>query len=278
MGPVTLTVTDLARSLEYYQHNIGLTLLAHNGGEATLGAGATPVLHLQEDAASRAVPTSAGLYHFALLLPSRLELARTLQHLAETRTPIGGASDHHVSEALYLSDPDGHGIEIYRDRPRADWLDANGRFFMTTQRLDVEGVMGELRGNDRTWTGMDDGTIMGHIHLQVSDVDAARRFYMNVIGFDHMIDYPSAGFLSAGGYHHHLGINMWNSAGRGQAPESAAHMRWYTVNVPTDADAQAVLARAAAAGVATSPHGAGWRLTDPSGNVVVVQVQPAASN
>lgn len=273
MGAVSLTVTDLARSLDYYQQNIGLGVLSRNGGTATLGVNGTPLLHLEEDAASPVVPRAAGLYHFALLLPSRLELARTLQHLIETRTPIGGASDHHVSEALYLSDPDGHGIEIYRDRPRADWLDANGRFFMTTQRMDVEGVMGELRGNDRAWDGMDADTVMGHVHLQVADVEAARQFYMNVIGFDHMIDYPSAGFLSAGGYHHHLGINMWNSAGRGQAPASAAHLRWYSVNVPTADDLQAVAARAAAAGVAVTQHGEGRLLHDPSGNAVLVQVQ-----
>ena len=273
MGPVALTVTDLDRSLAYYQENIGLQVLARAGDAAMLGAGATPLLALEATAATRAVPSAAGLYHFALLVPSRLELARTLQHLVTTRTPIGGASDHHVSEALYLSDPDGHGIEIYRDRPRAEWVDAGGRFFMTTERLDVEGVMGELARDDRPWTGMDAGTVMGHVHLQVANVDAARRFYMDVLGFDHMIDYPSAGFLSAGGYHHHLGINMWNSAGRGQAPASAAHLRWFTVNVPAAEELQAVAARAAAHGIETTAQGDTLQLRDPSGNALHVHVQ-----
>lgn len=273
MGPVTLTVTDMARSLAYYQHNIGLTVMAHQDRTATLGAGGTPLLHLEEEALTPVEPRAAGLFHFALLLPSRVELARTLRHLVATDTRIDGASDHHVSEALYLSDPDGHGIEIYRDRPRAAWVDEHGRFKLTTERLDVDGVMGELSGDTQPWRGLDPATVMGHVHLRVTDVAAAHRFYMDVVGFDHMAAYPSASFLSAGGYHHHLGINMWQSAGQGPAPESAAQLRRYTITVPTPEDVAAVKARAARAGVAAQPDDDGIFMRDPSGNAFTVKAQ-----
>src|SRR5262245_56312794 len=137
VGVVSLTVGDLERELAYYQHNIGLQLLERTGDVAVLGAGQTPLLQLQELPGAQVVRRATGLFHFALRVPSRLELARTLRHLAESQTPIAGASDHLVSEALYLSDPEGHGIEIYRDRPRSDWYDAQGRLQMDTQRLDL---------------------------------------------------------------------------------------------------------------------------------------------
>lgn len=277
MGPVTLTVTELARSLVYYQHNIGLTVLARQERTATLGAGNTPLLHLEEEAVTPVEPRAAGLFHFALLLPSRVELARTLQHLIATETRIDGASDHHVSEALYLSDPDGHGIEIYRDRPRTAWLDEQGRFKLTTERLDVDGLLGELSGETQPWRGLDPAAAVGHVHLRVTDVEAAHRFYMHVVGFDHMADYPSARFLSAGGYHHHLGINMWQSARQGQAPEHAAQLRRYTITVPTPEDVAAVRARAEQAGVGAQPDDDGIVLRDPSGNVFCVKARSRTS-
>jgi catechol 2,3-dioxygenase len=266
MGTVTLSVTDLDRSLDYYTQHIGLKLLSRDATSARLGGDDDALLDLRAGATRPADPRASGLYHFALLVPSRTELGRTLHHLIENRTPIGGASDHAVSEALYLSDPDGHGIEIYRDRPRTDWYDSRGSFYMTTQRMDVEGVLGAADADDRPWTGIAPGTIMGHVHLQVGDVDAARDFYVHVIGLDHMIDYPSARFLSAGGYHHHLGANMWQSEGRGQAAGGTAQLLSYTIRLPDQAAHDEVWARVVASGAPTETWDGAPAVLDPAGN------------
>ena len=198
MGVVSLSVGDLSRSLDYYQADIGLDVINKNGGEATLGAGGRSLLHLQEIKGARSIARSTGLFHFALLVPTREALGRVLRHFAEKRTPIDGASDHLVSEALYLSDPDGHGIEIYRDRPRGDWYDANGNFKMDTLRLDIEGVLNEGVNSATPWEGIDGGTVMGHVHLQVRNVNEAEKFYTDTVGFGLMVNMPSASFISAG--------------------------------------------------------------------------------
>jgi catechol 2,3-dioxygenase len=272
VGTVALTVGDLARSLDYYQNNIGLQLQEQEGKVATLGVDHTPLLQLEELPGAQVVRRATGLYHFALLLPSRLELARTLRQLAETQTPVDGASDHLVSEALYLSDPDGHGIEIYRDRPRTEWYDAQGRFQMGTLRLDLRDVLGELQQDDRPWSGLHPDTVMGHIHLQVADVAAAERFYTEVIGFEHMTDYPSASFVSAGGYHHHLGMNNWMGVGAPPPPPTAARLLWYEIRLPNQAALDEVLARLQAANVSVEQTGQGWRTHDPSQNTIILKV------
>lgn len=264
VGTVTLTVSDLARSLAYYQERIGLRLLEQDDDVAVLGVADRPLLVLDGSAEMEAVSRATGLYHFALLTPSRVELSRTLHHLIATDTAISGASDHSVSEALYLYDPDGHGIEIYRDRPRSDWYDADGRFSMGTERLDVEGLLAEDDGAN--WAGLHPDTVMGHIHLRVANVDAARQFYTDVLGFTHMTDYPSASFVSAGGYHHHIGMNSWQSAGHGPAPENAARLVQCEIVLP-DSDALATtVERVRAAGVSVTAQGAGWLVQDPAQN------------
>lgn len=265
LGKVTLTVTDLARSLEYYTNHIGLRVLAQDGDIAWLGAGDDPLLELRACADARADSGASGLYHFALLVSSRQELARTLQHLLDTQTPIDGASDHAVSEALYLSDPDGHGIEIYRDRDQSDWYDENGNFLLTTMRLDVEGVMDEL-GEPEAWTGMDPQTVIGHVHLQVGNVAAAQDFYVNVIGLNHMADYPSATFLSAGGYHHHLGANQWQSAGRGQPAPTRARLLSYTICLPDQQSSDTLWERIHAAAAPVEEWEGTPVVLDPAGN------------
>ena len=216
MGAVGLSVSDLARSLEYYEHGIGLKLHKAEDGMAVLGTGGEDLLVLTEQAAAIPVqPSYTGLYHFALLLPSRLELARTIRHLMATNTPIGGASDHGVSEALYLSDPDGHGIEIYRDRPSLEWPIVDGELQMTVDPLAYDEIMAELEvDGSQAWEGLDSATAMGHIHLQVSAITEAESFYVNILGFNLIQRYGgSASFVSAGGYHHHLGLNTWKSRG-----------------------------------------------------------------
>jgi catechol 2,3-dioxygenase len=271
MGQVSLTVSNLDRSLAYYQHNIGLKLQERGGDTAVLGANGTPLLRLKELPGSRVIRRATGLYHFALLVPSRLELARTLQHLIETQTPIGGASDHLVSEALYLSDPDGHGIEIYRDRPRSAWYDESGKFLLDTIRFDVDGVMSELKDGADPWLGIDPATIMGHVHLQVADVDAATRFYVDILGFSLMAGIPMASFISAGGYHHHLGMNSWMGAGAPPPPENAARLLSYEILLPDQAALGEVVDRLAEAGIVPEEQADGLAVRDPSQNTAILK-------
>jgi catechol 2,3-dioxygenase len=271
IGLVSLSVADLARSLAYYQHNIGLAVLDSGDGSATLGTGTTPLLRLQETPGARLVRRATGLYHFALRVPTRRDLARVIVHFAETRTPIDGASDHLVSEALYLSDPDGHGIEVYHDRPRSAWYDANGAFRMDTIRLDIEAILGELEAGEPAWSGLAAGTDMGHIHLQVADIAAAERFYIGVLGFERMAGMPSASFLSAGGYHHHIGMNTWAGVGAPAPPEGAARLLSYELRLPSAAALDAVLERVRAVGIALVEQGQAWALRDPSHNLVLLE-------
>ncbi|HEX6292525.1 MAG TPA: VOC family protein [Herpetosiphonaceae bacterium] len=275
IGLVTLSVGDLARALRYYQHNIGLTVLAQADSTATLGVGTTPLLHLREVPGARLVRRATGLYHFALRVPSRRDLARVIRHLIETATPVGGASDHLVSEALYLSDPDGHGIEIYRDRPRSAWYDAIGNFRMDTSRLDIDSILAELDADTPAWEGMPTGTDMGHIHLQVADVVAAEHFYVGVLGMERMTGMPSASFVSAGGYHHHIGLNSWAGVGVPAPPEGAARLLSYELLVPTTEALNAVLDRVRAAGLPLTEQADVWAVRDPSHNLVLLRAEVA---
>jgi len=272
VGAVSLSVGNLDRSLGYYQHNIGLTVLDYDKHSATLGAGATPLLHLREVPGARVVRRATGLYHFALRVPTRLDLAQVIRHLWESETHVGGASDHLVSEALYLSDPDGHGIEIYRDRPRDTWYDAKGTFRMGTEPLDVGAILAEIKPDTPGWNGMPDGTDMGHVHLQVADVSAADRFYVGVLGMERMAGMASASFVSAGGYHHHLGLNSWAGVGVPAPPENAARLLSYELLLPTDDAIDAVVERAREANVPVSKQDAGWSLRDPSHNTIILRV------
>jgi catechol 2,3-dioxygenase len=240
MGRVALSVADLERSLAYYQERIGLSLLGVEGKKhgtehvevAVLGTSERELIHLQAQSGARPTRGTTGLYHFALLLPSRLDLAKRLRHLIDTETRLDGAADHNVSEALYLTDPDGHGIEIYRDRPRDEWQYVNGALKMGTDAFDVNGVLGELNGVAYTSSLLPDQTVMGHVHLHVSLLSDALDFYTNVVGFDLIMRYgPSAGFVSAGGYHHHLGLNTWAGVGAPPAPDEAARLLWYEIVV-----------------------------------------------
>jgi catechol 2,3-dioxygenase len=235
IGRVALTVSDLLRSLEYYQNDIGLRLLEQKNGEAVLGAGERPLLILHEQPGARPVRGRTGLYHFALLLPSRRDLGLTLNHLLEAKTPIGGYSDHAVSEAIYLTDPDGHGIEIYRDRPRSEWQFPGGKLRMTVDPFDFYGVLGEVEDPPPGWEGMPDGTMMGHIHLHVAHIAPTEQFYTGAIGFDVMARYGSAAtFLAANGYHHHLGANTWAGVGVPPPPEDGARLLWYEICLPSE--------------------------------------------
>jgi len=272
LGPVRLTVADLAATAAFYERVIGLRELRRDGDEATLGTAAgAPLVELVERADAAPRPRrSSGLFHLALLLPTRADLAFALRRIALARHPLQGASDHLVSEALYLADPEGNGIEIYRDRPRAQWgREQDGQIRMATLPLDLDSVIAELPGDlaDAPDPGVPDGAVMGHVHLQVSDLDAAEAFYAGVLGFDVVVrGYPGALFVSAGGYHHHLGLNTWASLGAVANAPGTRGLDRYSVTLPDAAAVQAVADRLAANGTPAVERGSALVATDPFGN------------
>lgn len=273
IGSVALSVSDLSRSLAFYQEHLGFNVASQQDGEATLGAGDEALLHLREKRGARAVRGVSGLYHFAILMPNRLALARILRNFAEKETPMQGFSDHLVSEALYLADPDGNGIEVYRDRPRSQWPYQDGKLMMATDPLDLEDILSELPPGDDEWTGLPTGTRIGHIHLHVSNIGREESFYRDVLGFELITRYPpSASFLGAGGYHHHIGINVWAGVGTPPAPPDAVGLRWYTIDLPSQEAREAVEQRARAAGIEVEENEAGSFLRDPAGNGIVLRV------
>ncbi len=232
IGQVSLTVSNLDRSLLFYRDVLGFEEARRDGRVSYLGApGGKVIIELHERADAIPKPRrSSGLFHFAILVPSRAALGRSLRRLADTRWPISGASDHLVSEALYLDDPDGLGIEIYRDRPRHSWQRLQGgEIAMATDPLDLQGVHDEP-GAETPWRGLEAGTIMGHVHLHVPHLDAAESLYCGRVGFDPILRrYPGALFVSAGGYHHHLGLNIWAGVGAPPPPENAVGLREFTI-------------------------------------------------
>jgi len=220
IGRVALTVRDIDRTAAFYETVIGLRPIAAEGGLRTLGAGGRVLLELRADPAAGPVnPREAGLFHTAFLLPSRADLGAWLVHVAGARVALQGASDHLVSEAIYLADPEGNGIEVYVDRPREDWPREGGRIRMVTEPLDLHALAAAARS---PWEGAPEGTVVGHVHLQVGDVAEAEAFYHGRLGFDIVTHYPGAAFFGTGGYHHHLAANVWNSRGAGKRSEGAA--------------------------------------------------------
>ena len=266
LGPVRLAVADLDRSRDYYQRAIGLEALETGSGRALLGAGARPLVELVEQAGAAPSHGHTGLYHLALLLPERRDLARWLAHAARERVPLAGLSDHGVSEAIYLSDPDGHGIEIYRDRPRDLWEGAV-RERMTTLPLDVDDLLGELEALE-PYEGTPAGTVMGHVHLKVASIPETVAFYRDAVGLDLVLAFgPEAAFLSAGGYHHHVGANTWESAGATPAPEGSARLLQATIVLPGAAERDRVLER-----LDWWESDDGPLAADPSGNTLLFSV------
>lgn len=275
LGTVRLTVSDLDRSRTFYERAIGLRASERDDGTLALGVADGPALiELRGDsAAPRLNRRAPGLYHVAILVPTRVDLAFALARLAATRWPLDGASDHLVSEALYLSDPDGNGIEIYRDRPRSDWPRAQGTLQMATMPLDLDDLLGELRDATGLQEQAPTGTRIGHVHLQVADLAAAEAFYHRVLGFDVMVrGYPGALFVSAGGYHHHVGLNTWHSAGAAPQDAGAIGLRSFTIELPDSDGLAAVSARIEAAGVPYERRPDGIHVRDPSGNAVALAV------
>ncbi len=274
MGPVRLTVTDPDRGRGFYRDAIGLAELGEEDGVIRLGTdgnggGAIVELAGDPDAPPRPRGTS-GLFHLAIVVPSRADLARALQRVAEAGWRLSGASDHLVSEALYLSDPEGNGIELYRDRPRDRWPVRDGVLQMDTLPLDLDGVLGELRRED-AGTGMPPGTRMGHVHLNVGDLAAAEAFYSGALGFDVTVrGYPGALFVSAGGYHHHLGLNTWTGEGAPPPPRGSRGLSQFEVRLPGSGQLAAEEDRLREAGFEPEREDGRVRVTDPSGNRLVL--------
>ena len=266
IGPVSLTVADLPRALAFYTERLGFRVHAGGGGIAQLGTGAEDLLVLVERKGAPRAPGTTGLFHFAVLLPSRKALSLALARLAETRTLLHGAADHLVSESLYLADPEGNGIELYRDRPREEWIWEDGAVRMTVDPLDVEALLSEAAASTSAWSGMPEGTVMGHVHLRVAHIPAAERFYCDVLGFDLTTRYgEQASFVASAGYHHHVAFNTWAGVGAPPPPEGAAGLREFVVHLPDAGEVERVLARALAAGAPVEP---GDLLRDPSGIAV----------
>ena len=268
LGVVRLQIADLARSIAWYADVLGFRVLDRAPGRAVLGeADGVPLLELAERAGARPAPRRGrlGLYHFAVLLPDRASLGRLLEHLGRIGA-YAGSADHLVSEALYLTDPDGLGVEVYADRPRSSWSVAGGELVMATDPLDVAGVL--AAGGGVTWSGLPAGTTVGHVHLHVGDLEAAARFYHHGLGLDAVVrSYPGALFLSAGGYHHHLGLNTWAGASAASPGPADARLLEWTIEQRAP-DVEAAAASLAAAGYAVEWSGADALVNDPWGTTL----------
>ncbi len=267
MGGVTLQVSDLTRSRDFYQQTLGFHVIAAGHGRVLLGAhgGTDPLIELVENRAGRSLRSarSLGLYHIAILLPSRSELGRFFVHL-QSLGIRAGAADHLVSEALYLQDPDDLGIEVYADRAHALWRRNGRELLMASDPIDVRGLLAVA--GDTAWAGMPAGTTVGHVHLHVGDLELAARFFGDGVGFDQMVwSYPGALFMAAGGYHHHLGTNTWAGA-RAQpaAPDDPRLLEW-SLLLPTTVDVQSAAENLQSLGHPITPEGADVVVRDPWG-------------
>lgn len=277
VGPVTLQVADLARSVDYYERVLGLRVMRGSTDGVTLGTrdGSTALVILREHKGATPIPRRGrlGLYHFAILLPDRAALGAFVRHLSGLKI-YAGMSDHLVSEAVYLTDPDGLGIEVYADRPRREWRHEGGQLLMATEPLDVEDLT--RAAGDTRWTGVPERTTMGHVHLYVGDLDAAARFYHAGLGLDKIVwSYPGALFLSAGGYHHHLGTNTW-AAGALPAGGGDARLLEWELRLPAEEDVEAALESLRSSGAtvdAPDVGGHGGVARDPWGTAVRVRVK-----
>lgn len=274
VGPVDLSVSDLDRSVTFYRQVLGMTVLEQQSGAVTLGAGALPLLNLTERPGARPAPAGAsGLYHFAVLLPTRAHLGRWVRHVAGLGLRVG-QGDHLVSEAFYLTDPDGHGIEVYRDRPRSEWQWDLDQVRMASDPIDIPGLLAEP-GADQPFEELPDGTVMGHVHLRVSNLAATETFYRQVLGFDVVARWPGALFISVGGYHHHFGLNTWQSEGGAPAPEGSARLERVHLQLPAASDLEHLAQRLQAAGVVFTQEADGLEVRDPSANLLSFSLEPA---
>ena len=273
LGAVRLNVADLDRAQRFYEQAIGLRAFDRDADLVRLGVdGQTAIVQLvgRPDGPRRPAGTT-GLFHLAILLPGRPDLARALRRVADAGWRLNGASDHLVSEALYLRDPEGNGIEIYRDRPREQWRYENGQLQMDTLPLDLDSVLGELSAADTGANGMPAGTRLGHVHLNVAELSAAEDFYSGLLGFEVTVrGYPGALFLATGGHHHQIGVNTWAGEGAPAPPPGSLGLEWFEIVFPGAPDLERAGQRLRAAGFETQSDGDGLRVADPSGNGILL--------
>lgn len=281
MGPVDLAVTDRDRAIRFYREYVGLTQLTGEGPGVRMGAAGREILVLHPGAERPVVPRTSGLYHFAIVVPDRRELARVVGRLARLRWDQY-PTDHVMTKANYLWDPDGNGIEIYTESPEDGTLgfangtfvayDKDGRERSGRDPIDLDELFSHMQPDDQFDTPMPQGTKMGHVHLHVSDVEDALRFYHDLVGFDVMGHVPGVGFVSAGGYHHHLGLNTWAGHGARPAPAGSAGLRRFTIELPTQSDLEDVAGRLEHGEVPLAEEEGGFSAVDPSANRVLFKV------
>jgi catechol 2,3-dioxygenase len=267
IGAVGLKARDLPRLTDFYSSAIGLQVIDRDSKTARLGAGGVTLLELEAAPnASPDDPRTAGLYHTAFLQPTRGDLARWLVHVARTRVPLSGASDHLVSEAIYLDDPEGNGIEVYRDRKPEEWRWNGDRIQMATDRLDLDNLAADA-GNT-AYASAPGGLRVGHIHLRVGDLGVTQKFYCDALGLDPTAGRGGALFMSSGRYHHHVGSNVWHSAGAGQRDAERAGLSWFAVEAADGATRDAEVSRLKAAAVPVHAIETGYETRDPFGTCV----------
>jgi len=266
VGEVNIKVKNLDHALTFYQNIIGFQILEKSARKVVLTTdGKNPLLTLEQpEKVIAKTPRTTGLYHFAILLPSRADLSIFLRHMIQTGYPLG-AADHYVSEALYLNDPDGNGIEVYRDRPSSEWRWNNGLVEMATEELDGNGILAE---SDAVWKGLPAGTLMGHIHLHVADLKKAEEFYTKGLGFEIVSYYPQAAFLSTGKYHHHIAINTWQGEGAETPPENSVGLNWYSLVFPNEETREKTLKQLKQLGAPVTKEADFYLTSDPSGNQI----------
>jgi len=270
IGAVHLTISDLRRSVRFYETHLGFSVHRRDERTAWLGAGGADLLVLTQCESAPRVRGTTGLYHFAILVPSRADLARSLRRLVATDTIMQGAADHGVSEALYLADEDGNGIEIYRDRPRDQWPIVGGHLRMGADPFDLDALLTEAGRADST-AGLPAGTVIGHVHLHVSRLEDAHAFYVDLLGFELMQRYgPSALFVAAGGYHHHIGLNTWAGVGAPPPPPGAIGLQHFVVVLPDDAARDSVVGRLTKAGIVPEAV-EGVLVHDPAKNAILLK-------
>lgn len=274
LGTVNFAVADLARSVDFYTRVIGFQIIEQNDRRAVLGVAGQPLLIVEELKDARRQPArTTGLYHLAILLPSRADLGHWLLHMERLQYPVQGFADHLVSEAVYLADPDGNGLEVYRDLPRSEWKWDGKQVRMATDPIDLEGIVASVPDRTVVWSGAPEGTTVGHIHLRVGNIALAEAFYHRVLGFDVVAHMPSAIFLSAGGYHHHIGANIWQSAGAPPAPEDSVGLRQFTIVLPHDEAQIQVIKSLENAGVPYVRDGSAVLVDDPWKNHIRLLVE-----
>lgn len=273
VGQVDLRVANLERSLAFYQNVIGFQILEQSKKKAVLTAdGKTPLVTIEQpENVIPKQPHRTGLYHFAILLPTRSDLAKVLLHFIQIRYPLQGGSDHLVSEALYLADPDGNGIEIYADRPSSTWNWNNGEVVMSTEPLDVENLLAE--GRDGSWKGLPSDTVIGHIHLHVSELQKTEQFYREGLGFDIVSRYGrQALFISTGGYHHHIGLNTWNGVGIPAPSENSVGLKKFSLVLPSDEARNQIIDRLRKIDASVTEENGVFVTKDPSDNQIQLLV------